>query len=80
MAIDRRTFIVQGATLLATTPCVGVFVPGSSMAQSPRGISSETHDKSTRFKIDGWDTCDVDVADADDVWLRLNQSWRAAWR
>ena len=80
MPIDRRTFIVQGSTLLAITPCLGIFAPGSSTAQSPRVISSETHEKSTRFKIDGWDTCDVDLANADVVWLSLNQSWRAAWR
>jgi hypothetical protein len=80
MAIDRRNFIVQGATLLATTPCVGIFASGLSTAQSLRVSSSETQEKSTRFKIYGWDTCDVDGANADDVWLRLNPSWRAAWR
>jgi hypothetical protein len=80
MAIDRRTFIVQGATLLATTPCVEIFVLGSSTAQSSGVISFETNEKLTQFKVDGWDTWDPDVANTDDVWLRLNQSWRAAWR
>jgi hypothetical protein len=80
MMIDRRSFIVQGTTLLATTPFVGVLVPGSSTAQGPHAFSSETQEKTARFKIDGWDTCDADMANADDVWLRLNQSWRSAWR
>ena len=80
MTIDRRTFILQGATLLATTGCAGVFAPGSSMGQSQRVASSETNEKSPQFKIDGWDISDAGVADADDVWLTVNRSWRAAWR
>jgi hypothetical protein len=80
MTIDRRTFMVQGATLIATTGCLGILVPGSPIGQSHRVIGPETNENSTRFKIDGWDISEAGVANADDVWLTVNRSWRAAWR
>jgi hypothetical protein len=80
MTIDRRTFMVQGATLLATTGYVGILVQGSPIGQSQRVVGSETNEKSARFKIDGWEICEAGVANANDVWLTVNRSWRAAWR
>jgi hypothetical protein len=80
MTLDRRTFILQGATLLAVSPSLGMIAPGVSAAQIPPIPQSDTHANSIRFQIDGWDRCETDVPNPDEVWLRLNQSWRVAWR
>ena len=80
MMIDRRTFIIQGATLLATAPALAVVLPGSSAAQTPLMTGAGTDETSILFKIDGWDACDAEVSTGNEVWLRINQSWRAAWR
>jgi hypothetical protein len=80
MMIDRRTFIIQGATLLAAAPALAVSLPGSSTAQTPLVTGAGAEENSILFKIDGWDHCEAEVSNGNEVWLRINQSWRAAWR
>jgi hypothetical protein len=80
MMINRRTFIVQGATVLATVPALGILLPGPSTAQSPLMTRAGADENSIRFKIDGWDYCDSEVSNENEVWFRINQSWRAVWR
>jgi hypothetical protein len=78
--IDRRTFIVQGATLLATVPALGILLQGPSTVQAPLMTGAGANENSIRFKIDGWDCYDSEVSNENEVWLRINQSWRAVWR
>jgi hypothetical protein len=80
MMIDRRTFIVQGATLLAIAPAFGGMLPRSSMAETPSITKAGADENSTVFKIHGWDAWDAESSNGNEVWLRINQSWRAAWR
>jgi len=85
MRIDRRTFI-QGAALVATTSAFAALSPPSSVmqaslvpAQSP-SADDATDAQSIVFKIHGWDYCDAEVSNESEVWIRINQSWRSAWR
>ena len=70
MMIDRRTF-VAGATLVAIAP---------SLELLPRQISTLVEEPNRAvFLIDGWSIDDGSEA-SDRVWIRLDRSWRAAWR
>jgi hypothetical protein len=80
MMIDRRTLIIHGATLLAAAPALAVLLPGPSIAQTPHMTRAGADENSILFKIDGWDACDAEVSNGNEVWLRINQSWRVAWR
>jgi hypothetical protein len=77
--IDRRTFIIQGATLFATAPALAILLPGPATAQTPLMTRPGADENSILFKIDGWDLCDTTVSNGNEVWIRINQSWRAAW-
>ena len=80
MMIDRRTFMIQGATLFATAPTLAILLSGSSTAQTPLVTGAGADENPIVFKIDGWDGCDEDTANGNEVWLRMSQSWRVAWR
>jgi len=80
MMIDRRTFIIQGATLLATAPAFGVMLPHSSAAQAPLMTEVGAGENSAVFKIHGWDHYEGEASNENEVWITINQSWRAAWR
>jgi hypothetical protein len=83
MTIDRRNFI-QYTALLATVPSIAALYPLSSVAGAPPlpvPEAAEMKDaNSVVFKIDGWDHCDTKVSNGDEVLIRINQTWRAAWR
>ena len=79
MMIDRRTFIMQGATVLATAPALAILLPRSS-AQTPFMTGARADENLAVFKIDGWDLCEARVSNGNEVWIRVNQSWRTAWR
>jgi hypothetical protein len=78
--IDRRDFILQGATLLAISPSLGIFTPLPPAVQVPHANVSGTHSGPAQFKIDGWDHFDAGAANENDFSFRLSQSWRASWR
>jgi hypothetical protein len=80
MMIDRKTFIIQGATLLAAAPGLAVLLPCPSIPQTAVMTRAGADENSIQFKIDGWDACDAEASNGNEVWLRINQSWRAAWR
>jgi hypothetical protein len=70
MTIDRRTFIT-GAALVAIAP---------SLELLPRQISAGDEDANRIvFLIDGWSIEDGSGAPGR-LWIRLDPSWRAAWR
>jgi|HubBroStandDraft_5_1064220.scaffolds.fasta_scaffold01249_4 hypothetical protein len=80
MMIDRRTFIINGTTFLAAAPALAVLLPGPSIAQTPLLTRAGADENSVLFKIDGWDAYGAEASNGNEVWLRIDQSWRAAWR
>jgi hypothetical protein len=80
MMIDRRTFMIQGAALLATASALAVVLPRSSTPQTPLMTGAGADENSILFKIDGWDTRDALASNGNEVWISINQSWRSAWR
>ena len=85
MRIDRRAFI-QCAAVVATTPAFAALLPLSPTVQaspvpnrSPLAWDS-TEANSIVFKIAGWDCYDAKGSAEDEVLIRINQSWRTAWR
>jgi hypothetical protein len=85
MRIDRRGFI-QCAALVATTPVFTALLPFSPTAQAPPvpgrlpSPRDSTDANSIVFKIDGWDCSDAKGSTENEVLIRINQSWRTAWR
>jgi hypothetical protein len=85
--IDRRVFI-QGTFLVATTPVVVAFLPLADAVAVSSGPDSlptlepgPTTDKDlVLFRIHGWDELDADGPSGDELFIRINQSWRTAWR
>jgi hypothetical protein len=69
MMIDRRS-VVAGATLVAIAPSLESLLSLSSAHKEANRIV---------FMIDGWSVDDGSRA-SDRVWIRLDRSWRAAWR
>jgi hypothetical protein len=70
MMIDRRHFIAS-ATLAFVAPAIPLLPSLQPVAAaSQRGVA---------FMIRGWSPED-DGTGADQVWITVNNSWRAAWR
>lgn len=80
MMIDRRTFIIRGATLLATAPGLADVLTRSAQARTPLITEPGPKENSAVFKIHGWDHYGEEASNKNEVWLTINQSWRAAWR
>jgi len=70
MTIDRRDF-VTGVALTAVAPAL------SLLPASPPIDAAEFNP--LIMMIEGWSIDEGDEA-ADRVWIRLDRSWRAAWR
>ena len=83
MTINRRTFI-RRAALAATSTAAAALQPLSSTAQSQAPPDAKpmpqnpTDANFILFKIDGWDSCDTTMDNQ--MSIRINQAWRAAWR
>jgi hypothetical protein len=82
MMIDRRTFVVQGATLLAAAPALADVLTCLPPTRTPLVTRAEvgSDENSAVFKIHGWDGHGGEASSGNEVWLSINQSWRAAWR
>jgi hypothetical protein len=70
MMIDRRTF-VAGAALAAIAPSLELLTTQLS--------AGETDVNRVAFMIEGWSIRDKSGA-SDEVWIRLDRSWRGSWR
>ena len=70
MTVDRRAF-VAGATLLTVAPAIQLL----PVAPSARVASV----RRTALMIDGWSS-PGDSDGGDEVWIRVDRSWRSAWR
>jgi hypothetical protein len=68
--IDRRTF-VSGSVLVAFAPTLPL-MPASLQANEPVFGGSV-------LKIDGWNVPGEGNC-AEEIWITINRSWRAAWR
>jgi hypothetical protein len=88
MVIDRRHFI-QRVAFVTTAPAIAALLPLSTRSLPPASIldepvtqrpTSAADANSIIFTIDGWDRYDAKVPSANEVLIRVNQSWRAAWR
>lgn len=72
MTVHRRAFIA-GATLLTVAPGLQLL----PVAPSARAASA----RRTALMIDGWSSPgDSDSEGGDEVWIRVDRSWRSAWR
>ena len=78
--IDRRSFIIQGATLLATAPTLADALTRSSPTRTSHITEAGPDENSTVFKINGWEHYGGEASNGNEVWLTINQSWRATWR
>jgi hypothetical protein len=85
MRIDRRSFI-QSAAFVATTQAFPPLLPLPSTmelslvrAESPSARDA-TDATCIVFKIDGWDDRATRSVSENEVLIRINQSWRTAWR
>ena len=85
--IDRRVFI-QRTFVAATTPLVAAFlpfagtIPASLLADSLSTPERRhfTNKDLVLFKIYGWDEVEAEGANGTELFIRVNRSWRAAWR
>ena len=82
MNIDRRSFI-QAVAVAGSASALMAFVPLSSMTDArsvQSGGPAEAADSdSVVFTIDGWEV-EKHGLSQDEVRIRINQSWRSAWR
>jgi hypothetical protein len=70
MTIDRRTFTV-GATMAVVAPTLPLLP-----CQQPTASASPSR---VVLMIHGWSISDKDSA-GEEVWFRVDRSWRCAWR
>lgn len=86
--IDRRVFI-QRTFLAATTQVVVAFLPVAAAlpaSSRPDSLSTPerrhvTNEDLVLFKIYGWgDEPEAEGANENELFIRMNQSWRTAWR
>jgi len=73
MIVDRRAFIA-GTALVVVAPAIGLLpAPAASPAPSAPTIGWPV------FMIEGWSAQDDSPKD-DQLWVRVDRSWRTAWR
>jgi hypothetical protein len=82
MIIDRRSFI-QGSAFIASASVLATLIPRSLAAQIQSVRSEQSADAAVEspvvFRIDGWNL-DAERSEGNDMLIRINQSWRTAWR
>jgi hypothetical protein len=70
MTIDRRTFII-GTGVAAIAPSLQLWpLPFPARAAAMNRVE---------FMIEGWSVEDASEA-TEQVWIRLDRTWRTAWR
>ena len=73
MIVDRRAFIA-GTALVVVAPAIGLLpAPAASPAPTAPTIGRPV------FMIEGWSAQDDSPKD-DQLWVRVDRSWRTAWR
>ena len=85
---DRRTFLISFSSVvvapvfaqlaLPPTAAHGVQWTAGAMAGSTADAAGASK---IALRIDGWDTPDASAPNPHgDAWIRINSSWKAAWR
>ena len=73
MIVDRRAFIA-GTALVVVAPAIGL-LPAPAASPAPRAPTIGW----PVFMIAGWSAQDDSPKD-DQLWVRVDRSWRTAWR
>jgi hypothetical protein len=75
MQIRRREFVIATLSVVPALAVIGS--PASADLPEASPTTEEVKSEGSRFAIDGWNT----AADGggEQVLIRLNSSWRAAW-
>ena len=95
MIIDRRTFILISAPLVAAAAAITILPSGIAGTSSSELTGGKQNSRNIAFRIHGWDRCDDSACggsqaslagrvlgdpNSDDIFISINQSWRTAWR
>jgi hypothetical protein len=95
MIIDRRTFILISAPLVATAAAISILPAGMAGASSSELAGDNQKRQNIAFKVHGWDRRDDGAfggskpspaglvtgdPNCSEVFISINQSWRTAWR
>lgn len=95
MILDRRTFLLISAPFVATAAALAILPARLPGASSPQLAGGNKDMKNPAFKIYGWDRRDESAGDGsktsstdsakgdsnrDEIFIRINQSWRTTWR
>ena len=79
MRMGRRTFILSTGLAAGASALASLFAVSRAWALPLTSSQAELV-----FKIDGWSARDFVSSDgaspAEEVWISINHSWRAAWR
>jgi hypothetical protein len=83
----------SAATVLLPRPSRGQSQNSLPVGPGPAMVADETNGDLVVFKIDGWDRCDdhtalagsssnvvTTISSCNQVGIKINQSWRTAWR
>jgi hypothetical protein len=88
--LGRRSFLIA-CSWIVTAPALAKeasFLATSNPPRTPlvdpvppQRLTNETQLEGPVLQIQGWDTPFVtDQSSGNQVWIRVNQSWRTAWR
>lgn len=95
MIVDRRTFILIGAPVVAAASALANFPSFLPDAGSSPSLAVADDAKGIVFKVAGWNGCTEVAGECsrkssagltasntmdDEVFISINRSWRAAWR
>ena len=78
MMIDRRGFLARMA-LATAAPVLGALRAQATPIAATQATPIAADVSCVAFMIDGWSIQD-DSASGDRVWIRIDRSWRTAWR
>ena len=77
MMIDRRDLLV-GTALATVAPVLGALRIQATPIVATQATPIAAQVSCIGFMIDGWSV--QDSAAADQVWIRIDRSWRTVWR
>jgi len=87
----RRTFLIGCGSIVAAPALAHLALPLTDAAPSPQpraanspasaALAGAVRPEDVALRIDGWHPIDPSGSGAEnEVWIRIDSSWRAAWR